>query len=69
MVADAEASLHFYRDVLGLEFAGSPRAGGATMHRLMAGTSMIKLLAFDTPPAAARRPAASATRPATATGR
>jgi catechol 2,3-dioxygenase-like lactoylglutathione lyase family enzyme len=57
VVRDAEASLGFYRDVLGLEYRGAlPAPGGATMHQLMAGTSMIKLLAFDTPPDAAAPP-------------
>jgi catechol 2,3-dioxygenase-like lactoylglutathione lyase family enzyme len=57
VVRDAEASLRFYRDVLGLEYRGAlPAPGGATMHQLMAGTSMIKLLAFATPPAASPPP-------------
>jgi len=57
VVTDADASLRFYRDVLGLKYVGaSPAPGGATMHRLMAGTSMIKLLAFETPPAVAAPP-------------
>jgi len=57
VVADAEACVRFYRDVLGLEYvAALPAPGGATMHQLMAGTSMIKLLAFDTPPDVAAPP-------------
>jgi catechol 2,3-dioxygenase-like lactoylglutathione lyase family enzyme len=57
VVRDAEASLRFYRDVLGLAYKASlPAPGGATMHQLMAGTSMIKLLAFDPPPGASPPP-------------
>ena len=57
VVTDAERSLRFYRDVLGLEYRGAlPAPGGATMHQLMAGTSMIKLLAFETAPAVAAPP-------------
>ena len=51
---DAPAMLAFYRDVLGLEHSGdNPVPGGGTMHRLMAGTSMLKLLAVEPAPAAA----------------
>lgn len=47
----------FYRDVLGLEDQGtSPLPGGAssggTMYRLLCGTSLIKIVAPNTPPEA-----------------
>lgn len=49
VVRDAEAALAFYRDTLGFEDTGSlqvPVAGG-TMHRLMCGTTLVKLVAPD----------------------
>ena len=59
VVRDIDAALAFYRDVLGFEPAGdSAMPGGAHMHRLMCGTSMIKLLHFDPAPEAATRIAA-----------
>jgi len=58
VVRDAQAALAFYRDVLGLEPAGEmPMPGGGvggsggTMYRLRCGTSTIKLVHLDTPPA------------------
>jgi catechol 2,3-dioxygenase-like lactoylglutathione lyase family enzyme len=57
VVADLDASLGFYRDVLGFADAGTmTMPGGGTMHRLMCGQSMIKLVAPTTPPAAANPP-------------
>ncbi len=54
VVRDGEASLRFYRDTLGLEHvADTPAGGGATMHRLMCGTSLIKLMNYPQPPEAA----------------
>jgi glyoxylase I family protein len=54
---DAPAMLAFYRDVLGLEHQGdNPVPHGGTMHRLMAGTTMVKLLALDAPPEARSAP-------------
>lgn len=49
VVRDAEASLAFYRDTLGLEDTGSMPmpGGGGTMHRLRCGTTIVKLVAFD----------------------
>lgn len=45
IVKDADASLKFYRDTLGLEEQGTmPMPGGGTMHRLLCGTSLIKLV-------------------------
>ena len=59
VVRDIDAALAFYRDVLGFEPAGdSAMPGGAHMHRLMCGTSMIKLLHFDPTPEAANPPGA-----------
>jgi catechol 2,3-dioxygenase-like lactoylglutathione lyase family enzyme len=57
VVRDIGAALGFYRDVLGFEPAGDgPMPGGAHMHRLMCGTSMIKLLTFDPVPEASNPP-------------
>jgi catechol 2,3-dioxygenase-like lactoylglutathione lyase family enzyme len=51
VVHDVDAALAFYRDVLGLEYQGqNPVPGGGTMHRLFAGSSMVKLLDVDPPP-------------------
>ena len=47
VVADAEKALAFYRDTLGFEFvATTPLAasGPGVMHRLMCGTTMIKIV-------------------------
>ncbi|MBF2753864.1 MAG: VOC family protein [Gammaproteobacteria bacterium AqS3] len=50
----AEPMLAFYRDLLGLTPVGeSPMPGGGTMHRLMAGTSMIKIVHQEATPAEA----------------
>ena len=57
VVRNADACLAFYRDVLGFEHVGTmPMPGGSTMHRLMCGTSMIKLVAHDPVPEAANPP-------------
>jgi glyoxylase I family protein len=57
VVSDAQASLGFYRDVLGLPLAGEmTMPGGATMYRLMCGTSMIKVVHHDKPLPAASPP-------------
>ena len=57
VVRNGDAALAFYRDVLGFEHIGSgPMPGGSVMHRLMCGTSMIKLVAFDPVPEAANPP-------------
>lgn len=56
VIKDSEKSLAFYRDLLGLEHvADTPMPGNmpATMHRLMCGTSMIKLVKHDEVPEAA----------------
>src|SRR5688500_17744491 len=45
IVKDAEASLRFYRDTLGFDPEGTvPMPGGGTMHRLLCGTSVIKVI-------------------------
>ena len=42
---DGDKALAFYRDTLGFEHtADTPMPGGGTMHRLMCGTSMIKIV-------------------------
>ena len=57
VVTNAEACLAFYRDTLGLTYAGdTPLPGGGLMHRLMCGTSMIKLVVPPTPPPAVAPP-------------
>lgn len=52
IVEDGERSLKFYRDLLGLEHtADTPMpGGGGTMHRLMCGTTMVKLVAYEDVP-------------------
>jgi glyoxylase I family protein len=45
VVADLASALTFYRDTLGFTDAGTmDMPGGGVMHRLMCGTSMIKLV-------------------------
>ena len=44
IVSDIEASLTFYRDILGLQFVGSVPVWFGTMHRLRFGTSDFKLI-------------------------
>lgn len=54
VIKDSDASLKFYRDTLGFEHvADMPMPGGATMHRLMCGTTLVKLVKFDNNPEAA----------------
>ena len=51
---DPEKALGFYRDVLGFEDVGESPMPGGTMHRLLCGTSTIKLVTpKKAPPAAA----------------
>jgi catechol 2,3-dioxygenase-like lactoylglutathione lyase family enzyme len=46
VVKDAAAALAFYRDTLGFVDTGSmAMPGGATMHRLLCGTTLVKLVA------------------------
>lgn len=58
VVRDGEAALKFYRDTLGFEHVASTPmpAGGGTMHRLMCGTSLIKVVVHDSPPEAKAPP-------------
>lgn len=51
VVNDGDAALKFYRDTLGFEHVQSNPmpGGGGTMHRLMCGTSMIKVVVPDSP--------------------
>jgi catechol 2,3-dioxygenase-like lactoylglutathione lyase family enzyme len=57
VVSNGPAALAFYRDVLGLTHAGdNPFPNGGTMHRLMAGESMVKIVVPEPAPAAAAPP-------------
>lgn len=59
VIRDSEASLRFYRDTLGLEHVGDmamPLTGNGVMHRLMCGTTLIKLVRYDEPPTARNPP-------------
>ena len=54
VVADGEKALAFYRDTLGFEHvADTPRPDGSVMHRLMCGSSMIKVISGSNAPAKA----------------
>ena len=53
VVRDADKSLAFYRDVLGLEYLGDLTFPGNHMWRFQAGKSVVKLLAQDPTPEAA----------------
>jgi len=57
VVRDGEAALKFYRDTLGFEhIADTPAARGGTMHRLMCGTTMVKVVSAGEPPEATNPP-------------
>jgi lactoylglutathione lyase len=56
VVRDADRSLEFYRDVLGLPYLGDLDFGVAHMWRFQAGTSVVKLLRFHEEPTAANPP-------------
>ncbi len=57
VVKDAAKSLAFYRDLLGLVDKGQmAMPGGATMYRLLCGTSLIKLVAPSSAPPATAPP-------------
>ena len=54
VVRDGEAALRFYRDTLGLEhIADTPAGNNGTMHRLMCGTTLVKVIEYPEPPEAA----------------
>ncbi|WP_420451916.1 VOC family protein [Ilumatobacter sp.] len=56
VVEQSERSLEFYVGLLGLEHVGDmamPIGGGGTMHRIRCGDSLLKLVCFDSTPAAA----------------
>lgn len=56
VITDSEASLGFYRDLLGMEHVADtpmPIAGGGTMHRLNCGETLIKLVKLNTDPTTA----------------
>lgn len=55
VISDSEASLAFYVGLLGFEHVADtpmPIGGGGTMHRLLCGTSLVKLVKLDTVPPA-----------------
>jgi len=57
VIKDEDASLAFYRDTLGLPYqAKVDMPGGMIMHRLLSGTSVIKLLALPKTPEAEAAP-------------
>jgi glyoxylase I family protein len=56
VVKDPAACVAFYRDVLGLTDLGESPMPGGSMHRLGCGTSVIKLVSPQRPPAAEAHP-------------
>jgi len=57
IVEDEERALRFYRDTLGFDYQGAmPMADGSVMHRLMCGTSLIKVRMLKDAPAAKSAP-------------
>jgi catechol 2,3-dioxygenase-like lactoylglutathione lyase family enzyme len=56
VVRDAEAALKFYRDTLGFEHAGDMATATGTMHRLMCGTTVVKVVSPDNVPEQANLP-------------
>ncbi|MGZ4428187.1 MAG: VOC family protein [Blastococcus sp.] len=56
VTTNIDEALPFYRDVLGLPYAGPAPIPGGTMHRLQAGTSSLKLVVTDRPPRAVAAP-------------
>ena len=63
VVRDSARSLRFYRDTLGLDHVADmpmPVTGNGTMHRLMCGTTLVKLVSYDEPPVATNPPGGAA---------
>lgn len=59
VITDSQASLAFYRDVLGFEHvADTPLPAGmtGTMHRLMCGSTLVKLVKLDDNPVSTAPP-------------
>lgn len=57
VIRDSDASLKFYRDTLGFEHVTDmDMPGGALMHRLMCGTTLVKLVRLADVPEAANPP-------------
>jgi catechol 2,3-dioxygenase-like lactoylglutathione lyase family enzyme len=57
IVKDGPAALGFYRDVLGFKHEGDmPMPGGGTMHRLLCGDSLIKVVVPEKAPPAVAPP-------------
>ena len=58
VTTDGQRALAFYRDTLGFEHVGDMPmpGGGGTMHRLLCGTSLIKVVALATEPPATAPP-------------
>ncbi len=53
VITDSERSLAFYRDLLGFEHVADtpmPIAGGGTMHRLLCGDTLVKLVKLTNTP-------------------
>lgn len=51
VVRDPEAALAFYRDTLGLPYQTKlDMPGGMTMHRLLVGGSVVKIVSFESAP-------------------
>lgn len=57
VVRDPEAALRFYRDTLGLPYQTELQMpGGMTMHRLLAGGTVVKIVSFENAPEASAPP-------------
>jgi catechol 2,3-dioxygenase-like lactoylglutathione lyase family enzyme len=59
VVRDAERSLAFYRDALGMEYLGRADVTGGYRDTLGCGRALIKLMSLDSPPEAANPPGGS----------
>src|SRR5688500_6169951 len=63
VISDSKASLRFYCETLGLEHVADmpmPVTGNGVMHRLMCGTTLVKLVKYDVPLAAVNPPVGAA---------